>query len=243
MGDILNARIKLSAKAALTGSQGRVVPTVAAMITLFLLFTVSSGILNELSVNEKIIFAVSVSALILSAVSVSALGLSLQKKMLMLASNVRIFKGKGIGISGAAKSLVLNFCLFGLKLFWFSVFEALPVLGGIILYFQIKKEPISVRAVCAFSAGIAALALIGFAFYSVFIQRYSKAVFYLACYRNFSPLDAIRESVRKTQGICGDILLFKLGFLPWFLLCIAVLPALYVIPYYKQSLTCLFLSR
>ncbi len=239
----MNARIKLSARAALTGSQGRVVPTVAVMITLFLIFTFCNGILNFYSVNETIIFAVSAGALILSAISASALRLSLQKKLLMLASNVRIFKGKGIGLSGAVKSFVLTVYLFGLKLFWLSVFEALPVLGGIILYFQIKKEPMSVRAVGAFSVGIAALALIGFAFYSVFIQRYSKSVFYLACYRNFSPADAIRESVRKTQGICGDILLFKLGFLPWFLLCMGILPALYVIPYYKQSLTCLFLSR
>lgn len=239
----MNARIKLSARAALTGSQGRVVPTAAVMITLFLIFTFCNGILDFYSVNETIIFAVSAGALILSVISASVLRLSLQKKLLMLASNVRIFKGKGIGISGAVKSFVLTIYLFGLKLFWLSVFEALPLLGGMILYFQIKKEPMSVRAVCAFSAGIAALALIGFAFYSVFIQRYSKSVFYLACYRNFSPADAIRESVRKTQGICGDILLFKLGFLPWFLLCIGILPALYVIPYYKQSLTCLFLSR
>lgn len=189
------------------------------------------------------LLCVSLSVFALSVIIISSLHLSLQKRMLMLASNVRIFRGKGIGFDGAAKSVALNIILFALKTFWFSVFEALPVLGGMILYFQIKKEPMSVRAVCAFSAGIAVLALIGFAFYSVFIQRYSKSVFYLACYRNFSPLDAIRESVRKTQGICGDILLFKLGFLPWFLLCIAILPALYVIPYYKQSLTCLFLSR
>lgn len=239
----MNARIKLSARAALTGSQGRVVPTAAVMITLFLIFTFCNGILDFYSVNETIIFAVSAGALIMSVISASALRLSLQKKLLMLASNVRIFKGKGIGFSGAAKSFVLTVYLFGLKLFWLSVFEALPLLGGMILYFQIKKKPMSVRAVCAFSAGIAALALIGFVFYSVFIQRYSKSLFYLACYRNFSPADAIRESVRKTQGICGDILLFKLGFLPWFLLCIGILPALYVIPYYKQSLTCLFLSR
>lgn len=238
----MNARIKLSAKSVLTGSQGRVVPAVAVMITVFWFFAFCGAILNKLDLNNAVLFAVSVLMLILSAVLSSALGLTVQKRMLMLASNIRIFKGKGIGVSGVLKSVTLNALLFALKLFWFCVFEILPVLGGIILYFQIKKEPISVKAVCAFSAGIAALAIIGFMFYSVFIQRYSKSMFYLACYRNFSPFDAIRESVRKTQGICGDILLFKLGFLPWFLLCAAGLPALYVVPYYKQSLTCLFLS-
>ena len=239
----MNARIKLSAKTVLTGSQGRVVPTVAVMITVFLVFALCGVILNKLNINNAVLFAISVLVMILSAVSSSALSLSVQKRMLMLASNVRIFKGKGIGVSGAFKSVALNIILLGMKLFWLGVFEILPVLSTVILYFQIKKEPISVKAVCAFSVGIAVLAIIGFVFYSVFIQRYSKSLFYLACYRNFSPVDAIRESVRKTQGICGDILLFKLGFLPWFLLCTAVLPALYVVPYYKQSLTCLFLSR
>ena len=239
----MNARIKLSAKTVLTGYQGRVVPTVAVMITVFSVFALCGVILNKLNINNAVLFAISVMILVLSAVSLSALNLSVQKRTLMLASNVRIFKGKGIGVSGVFKSVALNIILFGIKIFWLGVFEILPVLSTVILYFQIKKEPISVKAVCAFSVGIAVLAIIGFVFYSVFVQRYSKSVFYLACYRNFSPVDAIRESVRKTQGICGDILLFKLGFLPWFLLCTAVLPALYVIPYYKQSLTCLFLSR
>ena len=84
----MNARIKLSARAALTGSQGRVVPTAAVMITLFLIFTFCNGILDFYSVNETIIFAVSAGALILSVISASALRLSLQKKLLMLASNV-----------------------------------------------------------------------------------------------------------------------------------------------------------
>ncbi len=242
-GDFLNARIKLSAKSVLTESQGRVVPWVSAMIILFLIFTLCGLLLNKLKLNNIILFFVSLSVLILSVISSSALNLSMQKRMLMFASNVRIFKGKGIGFEGVLKSVVLDILLFGIKLFWLCVFEILPVLGGMILYFQIKKEPISVKAVCAFSVGIALLAIIGFVFYSVFIQKYSKSMFYLACYRNFSPVDAIRESVRKTQGICGDILIFKLGFLPWFLLCITILPALYVVPYYKQSLTCLFLSR
>lgn len=239
----MNARIKLSARYILNGSQGRVVPFVAGMITVFFIFGFGRVILHKLNINNTVFICVSALVLILSVILSSAFRLSLQKRMLMLASNVRVFKGKGIGVSGTLKSVALNVILFGIKLFWFGVFEILPVLGGMILWFQIKKEPISVKAVCAFSVGITALAIIGFAFYLVFIQRYSKSMFYLACYRNFSPFDAIRESIKKTQGISGDILLFKLGFLPWFVLCIAVLPALYVIPYYRQSLTCLFLSR
>ena len=139
-GDILNARIKLSARTVLTGYQGRVVPTVAVMITVFSVFALCGVILNKLNINNAVLFAISVMILVLSAVSLSALNLSVQKRMLMLASNVRIFKGKGIGVSGVFKSVALNIILFGIKFFWLGVFEILPVLSAIILYFQIKKE-------------------------------------------------------------------------------------------------------
>ena len=53
----------------------------------------------------------------------------------------------------------------------------------------------------------------------------------------------LRATAPKRKGKYADILFFKLGFAPWFLLCILVFPAFYVIPYYKQSITCFFLSR
>ncbi len=239
----MNSRIKLSARAALTGSQKKVVPVAALLIFLFLLFSVCNGVVNLFGADRKILLAVSVVTLISAVLLISPLRLALQTRLLLLASSISVFSGRGIGLSGAVKSWLMCICLFGLKLFWLSVFEALPFLGSLILILQLKKAPISFRAACAFAIGLAALALAGFVFYLLFIQRYSKAVFYLASYRDFSVLDAINESVRRTDGIRGDILLFKLSFLPWFLLCIGILPALYVIPYYKQSVTCLFLSR
>lgn len=239
----MNARIKLSARAALTGSHKRVVPAVAAMIILFFLFSFCNGVVNYFQIDSRILLAVSAVSLVLTALIISPLRLWLEKSLLLLASNVKNFRGGGIGFWGAVKSCGLSLCLFGLKLFWLTVFEAIPILSALILVLQLKKEPISLRAACAFAAGIGVLAVIGLGFWFLFIQRYSKAMFYLACYRDFSVTDALNESVKRTKGRLGEILFFKLGFLPWFVLCIGILPALYVIPYYKQSLTCLFLSK
>ena len=49
-------------------------------------------------------------------------------------------------------------------------------------------------------------------------------------------------SVKRCREELTELFLFKLSFLPWLLLCAAILPTLYVIPYYKQSVTCRFLG-
>ena len=74
------------------------------------------------------------------------------------------------------------------------------------------------------------------------VQRYARAGFYLAAYGDISPVQAISMSVKRCCEEVTELFLFKLSFLPWLLLCAAILPALYVIPYYKQSVTCRFLG-
>ena len=49
----MNSRIKLSARAALTGSQIRVVPLVAAIMTLVLFFSFFNAALNRLPLHLK----------------------------------------------------------------------------------------------------------------------------------------------------------------------------------------------
>ena len=79
-------------------------------------------------------------------------------------------------------------------------------------------------------------------FWGIAVQRYARAGFYLAAYGDISPVQAISMSVKRCCEEVTELFLFKLSFLPWLLLCAAILPALYVIPYYKQSVTCRFLG-
>ena len=71
----------------------------------------------------------------------------------------------------------------------------------------------------------------------------------LAAENNIKLLEAqIREFMPKkvavwTEEKAAELLRFKLGFLGWIPLCVAIFPLLYLIPYYKQSLTCLFVTR
>ena len=181
--------------------------------------------------------------LLLSFVFIAPVRLYLQIKFLMLARGKGRFMRPEIGLTDIMKACELSIRLFFVKLFWFSVFEFLPTAAGVFFIYYNYYNAVSLRAAYTAFIGLVILAVTGVVFYFIFTQRYSESWFFLACYRDFAAADAIKESVRKTQNKLADIFFFKLGFVPLFLLCAGVLPAFYIVPYYKQSVTCYFLSR
>lgn len=226
------------------GSYLSVVPAVAAIILLLSAFSVCNAVLNYFFTAETVLLAAfAACSLPVSVAAISPLRLRLQMKFLMLARGRVRFGKPEICFADALKACELSVRLFLIKLLWFAVFEAVPAVCGAVFVYHNYHNAVSLRAAYAVLAGLSVLALAGMIFYAVFIQRYSEAWFFLACYKDFSAGDAIRESARRTRGRLAEIFFFKLSFAPWLLLCIAILPALYVIPYYKQSVTCLYLSR
>lgn len=235
------SRIKLSARLALNGSYLKTLPLLTLIIFASFVFMLSNPIFN-MFVGIKyysVIFAVISFAVLIMIVSPARL--RLETKHFMLARGMKNIKIR-TGLSGFGKSLVFYPLLFCLKIFWLAVFETVPVSSAVLFYFYLSENSLSLRAFSVLCVGIIILAAAGLGFYFVFIQRYSKAAFFLACYEDFSPIDAIKESIRKTKESLADILLFKLGFLPWFMLCIGIVPMLFVIPYYKQSLVHYFIK-
>lgn len=236
----MNSRIKLSARAALSGSYLEIIPILTAVIFLRLIFSLSRMLFNAAYPRSDGVTVIFYVALFIIAVAViSPMRLYLEIKHLSLAKQCK--KTEKIGVKYALKSCGMSVLLMILKLFWFLVFESLPMISSLIFIFYISAEPFSARAANVIFVGIILVAAAGVFFYFSAVQRYSRAMFYLACYKELSVLDAIKESVRKTKGKHGKTLIFKLSFLPWFLLCIGIAPALFVIPYYKQSIICRFL--
>ena len=238
----MNSRIKLNARRALSGSYMRVIPVLTAMMFLTLVFSVCNSVFNLFFADKNAVLPIVFSAFSLAVfvAVISPLRLNLEAKHFMLA--VRNVRAEKAGFREFARSCGMTAVLFILKAFSFLVYEFIPLVSVALFGFYLSENPISVRAFAAVFAGVSASFLTGLFFYFLSVQRYSKAMFFLVGYKNLSVVDAIKESVRKTRGKCAEILLFKLGFLPWFLLCIAVVPALFVIPYYKQSITCRFLN-
>ncbi len=236
----MNSRIKLSARLALSGSYLEIIPILTAVIFLRLFFSLSRMIFNAVFPHSDwgaVIFYVVLS--VIAVIVTGPMRLHLEIKHLSLAKQCK--KTERIGVKYALKACGMSVLLMILRAFWFMVFESLPIISAIIFISYISAEPFSMRAAYVISAGIFLLAAVGVFFYFSAVQRYSRAMFYLACYKELSVLDAIKESVRKTRGKHGKTLIFKLSFLPWFLLCLGIAPALFVIPYYKQSITCRFL--
>ncbi len=244
-GDKMNSRIKLSARAAICGSYARILPLLLAAILIFGLFSLSNAAVNRFfgSEGNALLSSVAVLTLPAAVAAISPLCLAMQIRYVCFARGMRRCGRPQIGLSGALKSCDLCVRLFAVKAFWFAVFEAIPFGSALLFLFQIESTSVSLRAAYAVAAGLSMLAAAGLVFWLIFIQRYSKSMFYLACYKDFTPGDAINESVRRTKNNMAEIFLFKLSFAPWLLLCLLILPAFYVIPYYKQSVTCLFLGR
>lgn len=124
----------------------------------------------------------------------------------------------------------------GLRGLFFAVlFLSAP--AGLLVFGGLMSDPSdemgALLATLLIIAGTVLLAVSAL-LYRVFMNRYFL-VDYLVQDGENGISRAIKLSVAYMGGYKADIFLFELSFLPWWLLCIAVLPALYAVPYYSAS--------
>ncbi len=65
--------------------------------------------------------------------------------------------------------------------------------------------------------------------------RYNAAPYYFCLNSEISPKDAIKKSVKYTDGFLRESVLLDSSFWGWFLSCLTIIPFAYVIPYFKLS--------
>lgn len=124
--------------------------------------------------------------------------------------------------------------LFIRKVFWLTFFS-LPGAGliGVLSYYAYYLKALTDHTSQILAgAGICFgcfLLLAGWLMLAVFFQRYALAPYYLAEGRG--PHAAFRKSVSATNGSVAKLFFFKLSFFGWWILCLLVLPVLYVNPY------------
>lgn len=70
-------------------------------------------------------------------------------------------------------------------------------------------------------------------------QKYALAQMLLAKQPDIRPHEAIRQSTQKMNGASNKLVLLKASFIPMALLCAAVFPAIYLLPYYQYSVICM----
>lgn len=161
----------------------------------------------------------------------------LQVQMILLVAN----GGKPhIRFGEYVANVLLTLCLSVLRILELIAFEAIPVCLVAALFFSIKRSALSAVFFVIMLGTAAVTAVLGLIFYGFSVQKYAKAPFLFAAYPSLSIRECIRLSAESGEKKAADLLRFKLGFLPWLPVCAAIFPLLYVVPYYKQSLTCWF---
>lgn len=231
----MNKLIRIRAKEALKSKKRCVSSVVFSFLALAAgVFAVRLAVING---KTPYVIASGIGLSALYFIIKSCANYRLQAQMILLLAN----GGKPrIKLAEYAKNMRLAICLFLLKTAELLAFEAIPVCIVAALFFSVKTSAQS-AAFCIIMLTCAAVtAISGLIFFSFSVQKYAKAPFLLAAYPSLPVKDCIKLSIEKGEKKAAELLRFKLGFLPWALACVAIFPLLYVVPYYKQSLTCWF---
>lgn len=135
------------------------------------------------------------------------------------------------------KAFKVKSLIFILKSLW-SIVLLLPftAIASFILSVAFSGG-IEVYLLLSLSCGAVILLIIGLIFRFIIIQRYFLAEYLIAENPSLEPLQCILQSKNLLEGHIFRIIKFKLSFLPLFISCILLLPAIFVYPHYKQSRT------
>lgn len=119
-----------------------------------------------------------------------------------------------------------------LSLGFFLLPGALLLWGGIRLLFS---SGIGILTAVITLTGSALLIAAGFIFRSAVCQLWAATGYIAAGDPDISTRAALKSSYDIMRGHCLEFIRFKLGFTLWFLSCVLIFPALFVIPYYGHS--------
>lgn len=233
------SQLKLQARAALMPAANSIRLMIAAVFlavfSVYLLLLMLS-VYYPAFYPLRIIYAVFISFFALPVTE-----LALQAKLILTAKSVK--SKVRIRFKYALKSCAVRLIVRLLKIRDFILFESVPIIMLVLFLFYVSSKPVSYKAAAAYLTGTAFIALMGIAFCIVSSEKYLRSMFCLAAYENISAIEAVRFSKAMVEKNRGKLLSLKLSFFPWFVLCLGVLPLLFVIPYYKQSITCYFLDN
>lgn len=143
------------------------------------------------------------------------------------------------------KSVLLRLNIFFRSILWYLLIFCLPIAmfaaGLVIMAGQTIDAGSEKNAVfILLGAGLVLMGLVlmlGAAFLYLFVTtKYMAAKYILVDDRDITPNAAVKRSIDITRGYRWELTKFQLSFIGWFALCILLIPALYVGPYYLASL-------
>jgi len=124
------------------------------------------------------------------------------------------------------------------KLLWAALYFTPGgfLLGGTL--WQANLGEIDLALFLAAAGGGTVLLAIGLGFYAATVQRYALVLPILAKQPRCKLRNALRLSAARTNGRCAALLRYQLSFLPWYLLCLLIIPLPFAAPYLIQARAC-----
>ena len=235
---------KLQAKTCLAGRTGKAFGLAAARFMLSLLLGLTAYFMRRFALDLQstaICLAGECALLFLSAWLLSAL------RQGALAWHIRCAEGKHASFLQVmywlrrARSLKSRCLFWAVRIRmtgWFLLLNA-PCFALLAAWlYGEKTEELSFLPSYTALGGAVLCGVVGSAFAYLLCQQYALCAYLLAKEPSLGVHETIRLSRRYMETNCGKLLWFKLTFLPWFLSCLFVLPVIYVVPYYRQSIVC-----
>ena len=133
------------------------------------------------------------------------------------------------------RALRFHFSLFFIKLSLAILFFLPCIILIWSIYYLSGTGGLELYLFISLAAGSLIFGISGLIFYFVAVQRYFIAEYLFSSDPRLRVFTAINQSKNLLDGHIFEIVKFKLSFLPWFFGCLAVIPAFYFIPYYKES--------
>ncbi len=246
-----NSKIKLFARQSMLGNGAASAFLLAVCALAFSALTASGFAADFLSKNLPLRSATDVAVfkiclafltLCLSFILTGALSLCVQTFFLACAGGRSAPLFSWVSPRRALRAGTAKAVLFILKAVW-SVPCFLPcAVCGTLVYLRLQNGVMNYGVAVTLFILTALLGIVGFVFWSIAVQRYFFVTFELAAHPEKSVFEAVGTSVDRAAPQLTRLFLFKLSFLPWWLLCVAIFPVFFVWQYYKQSLTCRCMS-
>ena len=125
--------------------------------------------------------------------------------------------------------------MFIIKSLWAIVFFLPAAILVWSIYYLSGTGGLELYLFISLTGGTVLLTISGAVFYFIAMQKYFIAEYLYSSNPKLGAWTAIKQSRNLLDGHIHEIVRFKISFLPWFLGCIFIVPAVYFIPYYKES--------
>lgn len=133
------------------------------------------------------------------------------------------------------RALLLYSRLTILKISWLLYFSLPCVVCYSIAYYLYLEGSILPVVFYILIAGSSLLLSCCIFMWRIAFSRYNAAPYYVCLNGNITPKKAIEKSIRFTDGVLRESVFLESSFLGWFLSCLTIIPAFYVLPYFRIS--------